>query len=200
MVAVIAIGKGGEEEVKAQFSGLSGETIYINPDYSSGANVFEGNFKKITPEHMDFIMNESTTLKGMYIRGSSYKEAVINNINENISVTGVTEAYSTVSNLKVIQGYDIDKIDVEDGTNVAVIGDGNEALELLSFNIYDLVVLDINIPGVDGFSVLKALRDKDINTRVIIVSANREIEDRINGLDLGANDYLVKPFDFLELI
>ena len=70
----------------------------------------------------------------------------------------------------------------------------------MSFNIYDLVVLDINIPGVDGFSVLKALRDKDINTRVIIVSANREIEDRINGLDLGANDYLVKPFDFLELI
>lgn len=200
MVAVIAIGKGGEEEVKAQFSGLSAETIYINPDYSSGANVFEGNFKKITPEHMDFIMNESTTLKGMYLRGSSYKEAVINNIKENISVTGVTEAYSTVSNLKVTQGYDIDKIDVEDGTNVAVIGDGNEALELLSFNIYDLVVLDINIPGVDGFSVLKALRDKDINTRVIIVSANREIEDRINGLDLGANDYLVKPFDFLELI
>lgn len=124
VVAVIAIGKGGEEEVKAQFSGLSAETIYINPDYSSGANIFEGNFKKITPEHMDFIMNESTTLKGMYLRGSSYKEAVINNIKENISVTGVTEEYSTVSNIKVTQGYDIDKIDVEDGTNVAVIGDG----------------------------------------------------------------------------
>ena len=82
MVAVIAIGKGGEEEVKAQFSGLSAETIYINPDYSSGANVFEGNFKKITPEHMDFIMNESTTLKGIYLRGSAYKEAVINSIKE----------------------------------------------------------------------------------------------------------------------
>ena len=47
MVAVIAIGKGGEEEVKAQFSGLSAETIYINPDYSSGANVFEGNFNYV---------------------------------------------------------------------------------------------------------------------------------------------------------
>lgn len=124
VVAVIAIGKGGEEEVKAQFSGLSAETIYINPDYSSGANVFEGNFKKLNPDYMDFIMNESTTLKGIYLRGSAYKEAVINSIKENISVTGVTEEYSIVSNLKVIHGYDIDKIDVEDSTNVAVIGDG----------------------------------------------------------------------------
>ena len=53
--------------------------------------------------------------------------------------------------------------------------------------------------GVDGFYILEKLKESDINTRVIIVSANREIEDRIKGLDLGANDYLVKPFDFLEL-
>lgn len=66
-------------------------------------------------------------------------------------------------------------------------------------NTYDLLVLDINLPGVDGFYILEKLRESDINTRVIIVSANREIEDRIKGLDLGANDYLVKPFDFLEL-
>lgn len=87
----------------------------------------------------------------------------------------------------------------KEGYAIDIASDGHEALELLSFNVYDLVVLDINIPGVDGFSVLKALRNKNINTRVIIVSAKREIEDRINGLDLGANDYLVKPFDFLEL-
>ena len=87
----------------------------------------------------------------------------------------------------------------KEGYAIDIASDGHEALELLSFNVYDLVVLDINIPGVDGFTVLKVLRDKDINTRVVIVSAKREIEDRINGLDLGANDYLVKPFDFLEL-
>lgn len=87
----------------------------------------------------------------------------------------------------------------EEGYAVDVTGDGEEASYLLNINRYDLVVLDINLPGNDGFSILKCLREKDTTTRVIIVSANREIEDRIKGLDLGANDYLVKPFDFLEL-
>ena len=86
-----------------------------------------------------------------------------------------------------------------EGYAVDVAIDGEEALEFLSVNTYDLLVLDINLPGVDGFYILEKLRESDINTRVIIVSANREIEDRIKGLDLGANDYLVKPFDFLEL-
>lgn len=86
-----------------------------------------------------------------------------------------------------------------EGYAVDIISNGDKALELLSFNTYDLVVLDINLPGLDGFSVLQELRENNEETRVIIVSANREIEDRIRGLDLGANDYLVKPFDFLEL-
>lgn len=86
-----------------------------------------------------------------------------------------------------------------EGYAVDITSNGEEALELLSFNSYALVVLDINLPGIDGFEILKVLREKDATTRVIIVSANREIEDRIKGLDLGANDYLVKPFDFLEL-
>ncbi|SCK04423.1 Macrolide export ATP-binding/permease protein MacB [uncultured Clostridium sp.] len=124
VVAVIAIGKGGEEEVKAQFSGLSAETIYVNPDYSNGVDILKGNFTKLTTEHMDFIINESTALQGIYIRGSSYKEAVINNVKENVSVTGVTEQYSKVSNLKVAYGYDIDRIDIEDETSVVVIGNG----------------------------------------------------------------------------
>lgn len=86
-----------------------------------------------------------------------------------------------------------------EGYAVDIISNGEEALELLSFTTYDLLVLDINLPGVDGFSILKELRERNEETRVIIVSANREIEDRIKGLDLGANDYLVKPFDFSEL-
>lgn len=87
----------------------------------------------------------------------------------------------------------------KDGYAVDIAPAGDEAIELLSFNTYDLIVLDINLPGVDGFSILKDLRKNNPDTRVIIVSANREIEDRIKGLDLGANDYLVKPFDFQEL-
>ena len=87
----------------------------------------------------------------------------------------------------------------KEGYAVDVTGDGEEALELLNFNTYNLVVLDINLPSIDGFSILEILREKDMTTRVIIVSANREIEDKIRGLDLGANDYLVKPFDFSEL-
>lgn len=124
VVAVIAIGKGGEEEVKAQFRGLSAETIYVNPDYSNGVNIFAGNFKKLTTEHMDFIMNESSALSGIYLRGSSYEEAVVNGVKSNVSVTGVTEEYSKVSNLNVAYGYDIDRIDIEDETNVVVVGDG----------------------------------------------------------------------------
>lgn len=87
----------------------------------------------------------------------------------------------------------------KEGYAVDITDNGEEALEFLSINEYDLVVLDINIPGVDGFTVLEKLRSENSITRVIIVSANREIEDRIKGLDLGANDYLVKPFEYLEL-
>lgn len=87
----------------------------------------------------------------------------------------------------------------KEGYAVDIVSDGYEAMEYLELNNYDLVVLDINLPGIDGFSILSHLRKKKVDTRVIIISANREIEDRIKGLDLGANDYLVKPFDFQEL-
>ena len=88
---------------------------------------------------------------------------------------------------------------LNEGYKVVKAKDGQEALDIIENEDVDLLVLDINLPGVDGFYILEKLRESDINTRVIIVSANREIEDRIKGLDLGANDYLVKPFDFLEL-
>ena len=124
VVAVIAIGKGGEEVVKAQFSGLSAETIYVNVDYSMGVRVFSGDFPKLTTENMDFIADESTAISGIYLRGTVFKEAIINGVKSNISVTGVTEQYSTVSNFNLACGNDIDSIDIQDETNVAVIGDG----------------------------------------------------------------------------
>ena len=124
IVAVIAIGKGGEEAVKDQFSGLSAETIYVNVDYSKGNKVFEGSYPHLTTEQMEFIMNESTTLSGIYLRGGAYKQAVLNGIKGNVSITGVTEEYSTVSKLNIIQGYNIDRIDIEEGNHFVVIGDG----------------------------------------------------------------------------
>lgn len=77
--------------------------------------------------------------------------------------------------------------------------DGERALELLETEKYDLVVLDLNLPKVDGLSVLKQLRQTDRDTRVLILSARSEVSDKVEGLDLGANDYLSKPFHLAEL-
>ena len=77
--------------------------------------------------------------------------------------------------------------------------DGEEALELIYVNDYDLVVLDLNLPKLDGLEVLRRIRQTNNELRVLILSARAEVEDRILGLDSGANDYLIKPFDFNEL-
>ena len=77
--------------------------------------------------------------------------------------------------------------------------DGERALELLGTEKYDLVVLDLNLPKVDGLSVLKQLRQTDRDTRVLILSARSEVSDKVEDLDLGANDYLSKPFHLAEL-
>lgn len=77
--------------------------------------------------------------------------------------------------------------------------DGEEALELFSVYGYDLMVLDLNLPKIDGWEVLRQIRQQDRQVKVLILSAKNQVEDKIAGLDLGANDYLEKPFDFLEL-
>lgn len=77
--------------------------------------------------------------------------------------------------------------------------DGEEALELLGTERYDLVVLDLNLPGQDGMSVLRTLRQKDRDTKVLILSARSEVSHKVEGLDAGANDYLSKPFHLAEL-
>ncbi len=76
---------------------------------------------------------------------------------------------------------------------------GQEALDLFNVNDYDLIILDINIPKIDGFEVLKIIREFDNQIKIIILSAKNMVQDKVLGLDLGANDYLEKPFDFLEL-
>ena len=77
--------------------------------------------------------------------------------------------------------------------------DGEKALESLGVERYDLVLLDLNLPKKDGMTVLRTLRQTDRETRVLILSARSEVEDKVEGLDAGANDYLAKPFHLAEL-
>ena len=77
--------------------------------------------------------------------------------------------------------------------------DGNKAIELLGVERYDLVLLDLNLPGADGMTVLRTLRQTDKDTKVLILSARSEVADKVEGLDAGANDYLSKPFHLAEL-
>ncbi|EJL66800.1 response regulator transcription factor [Flavobacterium sp. CF136] len=75
----------------------------------------------------------------------------------------------------------------------------SDALEELNSNDYDAMLLDLGLPDGDGFEVLKALRKTKSKTAVIVITARGELDDRINGLDLGADDYLTKPFALTEL-
>ena len=76
---------------------------------------------------------------------------------------------------------------------------GNEGLELCMTETYDLILLDLNLPGIDGLEILRQFRAYNSTTPVLILSARGQIQDKVDGLDLGANDYLTKPFHFDEL-
>lgn len=85
------------------------------------------------------------------------------------------------------------------GYTADAANDGDEALDYFFSNVYDLVILDLNLPKIDGMDVLREIRDDNKTIPVIILSARSETKDKISGLDEGANDYLAKPFDFEEL-
>lgn len=78
--------------------------------------------------------------------------------------------------------------------------DGEEGLELATSGIYDLLIFDIMLPKMNGLDVLKHIRLEGINTPVLLLTAKGEVEDRVTGLDLGADDYLAKPFHVEELL
>lgn len=84
--------------------------------------------------------------------------------------------------------------------SVDAVYDGQEALEYLESEAYDGLILDIMMPKVDGITVLKTIRKLGNKIPVLILSAKSEIEDKVDGLDAGANDYLAKPFDARELL
>ena len=85
------------------------------------------------------------------------------------------------------------------GHQVEVSGDGGEADALLATGSYDLVVLDLGLPGMDGLNVLKRLRARKQTVPVLVLSARDATEQRVAGLDQGADDYLTKPFELTEL-
>ncbi len=86
------------------------------------------------------------------------------------------------------------------GFTVDVAADGHEGLAFAELYEYDVIVLDLMLPGLDGLSLLAKLRRGGNGARVLILSAKDQIDDRVRGLDVGADDYLVKPFSFEELV
>ena len=88
----------------------------------------------------------------------------------------------------------------ENSYAVDVANDGEEALYQVSINDYDLIILDVMMPLKDGFEVCQELRNSGNKTPILILTARDAVEDRISGLDFGADDYLVKPFEFSELL
>jgi len=88
----------------------------------------------------------------------------------------------------------------EAGYAVDVAHDGQEGLDYVYVAEYDVLVLDILLPKLDGLHVLRALRDRGVKTPVLLLTAKDTVEDRVRGLDVGADDYLVKPFAFPELL
>ena len=87
-----------------------------------------------------------------------------------------------------------------EGHEVTVAGNGPDGLDLASRGNMDLVILDLMLPGLDGFRVLRTLRERDRETPVLILTARGEEADKVRGLKLGADDYVTKPFGVLELL
>ena len=85
------------------------------------------------------------------------------------------------------------------GFTIDETGDGSDGLSMVLTGDYDVIVLDIMLPSLDGLTVLKTLRQNKLDTRVLLLSAKSEPEDRVKGLLTGADDYLTKPFSFEEL-
>ena len=88
----------------------------------------------------------------------------------------------------------------EEGYAADIASDGEEGLFLADTNPYDLIILDLMLPKMDGIELCKALREKKIRTPVMMVTAKDAVSDKVEGLDSGADDYLTKPFAFEELL
>ena len=88
----------------------------------------------------------------------------------------------------------------EEGYTTDLVRNGMEGLHFVESLDYDCIILDLMLPTIDGFSILKKLRARKINIPILILTAKDTIKDKVNGLNLGADDYITKPFSFEELI
>lgn len=88
----------------------------------------------------------------------------------------------------------------EDGHDPKTVHSGEAALEELARESFDLIVLDVRLPGVDGFELLQRLREQHLASRIVLLTGRSAVEDRVTGLQLGADDYLPKPFAMRELV
>jgi two-component system, OmpR family, response regulator len=89
---------------------------------------------------------------------------------------------------------------VEHGYRVDVSHTGEDALDWVAASSYDVIVLDVMLPGISGIDVCRTLRRRQVNTPVLMLTARDAVRDRVTGLDAGADDYMVKPFSFAELL
>ncbi len=87
----------------------------------------------------------------------------------------------------------------QDRFMVETINDGDSAVDLIVNSIFDAIVLDVILPGKDGYTILREVRDAGVNTPIILLSGRDNVEDRVRGLDLGADDFMGKPFAMEEL-
>ena len=88
----------------------------------------------------------------------------------------------------------------EEGHAVDTVTNGTDALWMAMENDYDCIVLDVMLPGTDGFEICRTLRDREVWSPILMLTARDTVVDRVRGLDAGADDYLVKPFSFDELL
>jgi len=88
----------------------------------------------------------------------------------------------------------------EDGHNPKVVHSGEAALDEVSKRAFDLIILDVGLPGIDGFELLRRLQSQHLSSRVLLLTARSAVDDRVTGLQLGADDYLPKPFAMRELV
>jgi two-component system OmpR family response regulator len=88
----------------------------------------------------------------------------------------------------------------EEGLLADVAIKGEDAIWMAAATAYDVIVLDVMLPGIDGFETCRRLREQDVRTPILMLTARDAVEDRIEGLDTGADDYMSKPFDFGELL
>lgn len=120
IILVIAIGRGGEEQIAKQYTNMSAETVYVN--ISLGQNMDFAAIPKLKPEDMDTILEENPYLKGIYLRSNISQEVVIGREKKQCNLVAVTEGYGEISNLPIDAGADFSGADMEEGQRVAVIG------------------------------------------------------------------------------